>query len=584
MAKEKLSLKEGLKFVFEHLPSRSKFYLGVSAILISSVLSAVVPFIYGRLIDLALNANSSFYSIGKLIVFWVSLSILANLFGKYGNKKSYELSIDLSNSLTSDLYSHIINLPISFYKEKKIGEVNRKIDRGAGSMYTIIEDVLFSFFPAVLSFFIALIILFSVEWRLAAILIVMSGIFVLITLHYTKQILKTQIILHRKYEKSYGSIFDIVRNIPTVKSNTNENLAKKIITKELNEAGRVEKNWRFLWLKMGLWQGIIDVLGFSSVFSFGILMLRGGTLTAGSLVMFIAYIPMLTRPLSNLASQYRQLNSSLMALGRALKLYDYFPERDTPKSLDLDIKGKVEFKQVYFYYKKTVPILNNISFVAEPGEKVAIVGESGVGKTTLVDLIGRYYHPQKGKILIDNIDIKRISLKSLRKQMAAVPQEVALFNDTIKQNIRYGRLNATEKEIIEAAQLANASEFIEKFPQKYNQVVGERGIKLSTGQKQRIAIARAILRNPKILILDEATSALDSVSEKLVQEGLERLMRGRTSFIIAHRLSTIKSADKIIVLKEGEIVEMGKHEDLILKSDGVYRQFWEMQSGLQNSS
>jgi len=361
-------------------------------------------------------------------------------------------------------------------------------------------------------------------------------------------------------------------------------LAQKTITRQLNKAGVAEKKWRFIWLKMGLFQSIVSIVGFSSVFTSGILMLRQGTLSPGSLVMFIAYVSLLTRPLNNLANQYRQLNSSLMALDRALKLYDYHPEKDNPQNKELHIRGKVEFRNVSFYYKKQVPILNNISFVAEPGEKIALIGESGVGKTTLVDLIGRYYHPQKGKILIDDIDINKIKLKSLRKQMAVVPQEVTLFNDTIKRNIQYGRLDATEEEIIEACRLANASEFIEKFPNKYSQVVGERGIKLSVGQKQRIAIARAILRNPKILILDEATSALDSASEKLVQEGLERLMTGRTSFIIAHRLSTIKNADKIIVLQKGEVVEMGKHEDLIQKPGGLYRQFWELQSGLQKIS
>ncbi len=582
MTKDKIDLKQGVQFIFKHLPSRSKFYLGITAVLLASILTAIVPFIYGRLVDLAVNVNSPLILIVRLVVYWVCLSIIVNLLERYGEKNSYELTIDVSNNLYADLYKHVVDLPISFHKEKKVGEVTRKIDRGTQSVYTIIEDVLFSFLPAILSFIVALIILFSVEWRLTMILLLMTVVFVIITIHYTKQLIKTQLVLHRSYEKSFGSIFDILRNTQTVKHNTNEALEQKSISKQLNFAGIVEKKWRLIWLKMGLWQQIISTLGFGGVFSFGVLMLKQASLTPGSLVMFVAYVSMLTFPLNRLANQYRQLNSSLIALKRATKFYEYIPEQDLPGAKDIQIIGIVKFDKVDFYYKKNIPILKNISFAVNAGEKIALVGESGVGKTTLVDLIGRYYYPQKGKIFIDGVDIAKITLQSLRKQMAIVPQEVALFNDTIKQNIKYGRMEASEKEIIEAAQIANASEFIDKFPKKYNQIVGERGIKLSTGQKQRIAIARALLRNPKILILDEATSALDSVSEKLVQEGLNRLMEGRTSFIIAHRLSTIKNADKILVLKDGEIVEMGKHEDLIEQPHGIYRQFWELQGGLQN--
>ncbi|OGZ02495.1 MAG: hypothetical protein A2390_02015 [Candidatus Liptonbacteria bacterium RIFOXYB1_FULL_36_10] len=209
---------------------------------------------------------------------------------------------------------------------------------------------------------------------------------------------------------------------------------------------------------------------------------------------------------------------------------------------------------------------------------VALVGKSGVGKTTLMDLAGKYYLPQVGRVEIDGVDLKKINLQSLREQMAVVPQEVMLFNDTVLNNIRYAKPKASEKEVKEAAKMANAHEFIMKFSKGYRQVVGERGIKLSTGQKQRIAIARAILRNPRILILDEATSALDSESEKLIQEALKKLVEGRTTFIIAHRLSTIQNADKIIVLENGKIAEMGRHEDLMKNPDGIYRNFWELQT------
>jgi ATP-binding cassette subfamily B protein len=574
------NIKQELRFILSKIKNRPKLYWGVFAALLSSGLLAIIPYLYGRLIDLAIQPNSSLAIILKFIIFWIIISLGADFLDRYSEKNSYEITIDLTNDLTVDLYNHILNLPISFHKEQKIGEVTRKIDKGVEGIYNIIEDVLFSFLPTIISFFIALLILFSVEWRLSTILLITIFFFIWLTIVYTKKIIKIQTLLHQSYEKAYGNLFDALRNAQTVKANTAEHFEYKKSIKQWNSAGEVEKIFRSLWLQMGLWQKIITTISLGSIFSLGILMLRNGHLTPGKLLMFVGYISLLTNPLYKLASQYRSLNSSLVSLRRAILFYDYQEEKDFKNAKDINIKGEIEFKNVSFYYKKGNPILIDISFYVQPGEKIAIVGESGVGKTTLVDLIGRYYLPQKGEIFIDGLNIKKIKLTSLRRQIAVVPQEVALFNGTIKENIRYGRPNATDKEIIEAARVANASEFIEKFPKKYNQIVGERGIKLSVGQKQRIAIARAILRNPKILILDEATSALDSASEKLVQEGLNNLIQGRTSFIIAHRLSTIKNADKILVLKDGKIVEMGKHEDLIQKPNGIYRKFWELQGTL----
>jgi len=574
-------IKQDLKFILNQIKQRSKLYWGIFAILISSILTAIVPYLYGRLVDLAIEPNSLLVIIIQLVLLWIIINLIANALERYGTQISYNLTVDLSNQLTTDLYIHILNLPISFHKEQKIGKVLRKIDRGTSSIYELIDDVLFSFAPAIISFIMALGILFWVEWRLSLILLVAILIFIWVTIFYTRKIIKTQTLVHQTYERAYGYLFDTVLNAQTVKSNTNENLESKNHKKRFNLAGRIEKKWRSLWITMGFWQRIINVLSFGSVLGLGILMLRNGQLSPGKLVMFVGYISLLNSPLNRLASQYRQLHSSLTAFRRAISYYKLGEEKDFFGAKDLNIKGRVEFRNVYFYYKKTTPVLEDISFGAKAGEKIAIVGESGVGKTTLLDLISRFYLPQKGTISIDGINIKKIKIKSLRNQIAIVPQEVALFNDTIKQNIRYSKPNATDEEIKQAAEVANASEFIEKLPQKYSQLVGERGIKLSTGQKQRVAIARALLRNPKILILDEATSALDSVSEKLVQEGLNNLMKSRTSFIIAHRLSTIRSADKILVLKDGRIVEAGKHEELIQKPKGIYREFWELQTTLQ---
>lgn len=243
-----------------------------------------------------------------------------------------------------------------------------------------------------------------------------------------------------------------------------------------------------------------------------------------------------------------------------------------------EIKGEIQFKNITVVYENdNRETLKNISFTADAGKVIALVGESGAGKTTLVDLIPRFINMNKGKIILDGNDITKLNLKSLREKIAIVPQEPILFNDTIRINIGYGDTNASEEEIINAAKSAYAHDFIMKFPKGYEQLVGERGIKLSAGQKQRIAIARAVLRNPKILILDEATSALDSISEKLVQKALMELIKGKTVFVIAHRLSTIRNADKILVLKDGEIIEEGTHKELLGKN-GIYKELHDLQS------
>jgi ATP-binding cassette subfamily B protein len=262
-----------------------------------------------------------------------------------------------------------------------------------------------------------------------------------------------------------------------------------------------------------------------------------------------------------------------------VKLLDV-PSEDMKSGRDVTVRGTVEFRNIRFRYREDRPALEDVSFTVRHGERVALVGESGEGKTTLVDLLGRYYMPQSGEILIDGTPSGDINLRSLRSQMAYVPQELSLLHDTIETNIRLGRLDATKEEIRRAARLAHLTEFIEKLPDGWETKVGERGLKLSGGERQRVALARAFLRDPKILILDEPTSNLDSKTEAFIQESLAELMRGRTTFIIAHRLKTVADADRILVLKDGRIVEQGTHEELLRRPDGAYRALLKAQSSV----
>jgi ABC-type multidrug transport system fused ATPase/permease subunit len=304
-------------------------------------------------------------------------------------------------------------------------------------------------------------------------------------------------------------------------------------------------------------------------------------MTIGELLAFNSYAAMIFGPFVTIARQWQTIQNGIVNIQETEKILQIDPENYHPKdAVTLDLQGNIEFKNVNFYYEKEKPVLQDISFSVKAGQVIALVGESGVGKSTLIDLISAYNFPIDGTILIDGHEIQKINLKQLRSQIAVVPQEVVLFNDTIKINIKYGNFSATDDEMISASKKAHALDFIEKFPDRWEQVVGERGVKLSVGQKQRVAITRAILRNPKILILDEPTSALDAGSEKIITKSLEELMQGKTTFIIAHRLSTVRKADKILVFKDGRIIESGTHAELSVKQGGEYKRLYDLQIGL----
>jgi len=568
------------KIIWSYLRKyKGKVYLIIFLAIVSAGIAAVIPYLYGRLVDIAILRSTSLELIGEVLLLWLVLAALRDWLQRLFRNKSSYVTIDAYNDFFLNIINHLLDLPLTFHKNKKMGEIIQRVQRGAGNLEMIVDQVVFNIGPNFLTVIISLIIMGFIELRLALLLFFVLVFYSLVTIWKMNPMIKIQKRMNEAYERAHGNVYDSVLNVQTVKSFTNENSEKKKLYKGLwGKAGILEKSLRDLWRCLSAWQQTILNLGFVSIFAGAVMMLRSGIITPGQLVMFIGYVYLSYSPFYMLAMHYRRVKTGLIVIKRARKLLNVEAEPYQKDKKELkNIKGGVEFFDINFGYQKNKNVLRDINFKVEPGQMVALVGESGVGKTTLIDLISRYYFPKQGKILVDDKDISEVSLESLRKNIAIVPQEVILFNDTIKNNIRYGRPRATEKEIIQASKAAHVDEFVKKFDKKYEQLVGERGIKLSTGQKQRVAIARAILRDPKILILDEATSSLDSATEKLVQDALACLIKGRTTFVIAHRLSTIQKADLILVLEKGRIVEEGDHQELISKG-GVYKELSKLQS------
>ncbi|HUY69864.1 MAG TPA: ABC transporter ATP-binding protein, partial [Candidatus Tyrphobacter sp.] len=351
----------------------------------------------------------------------------------------------------------------------------------------------------------------------------------------------------------------------------------------LNKAYSLWYGLETIWSNVGFFQRAIVLATQLTIFIMSVHLIANGVITIGGLIALNAYAGMFFGPFVQLGYSWQIIQNGIISAAHLEEVFEEPKEKYIPEeAIELNrIEGRVAFEKVSFRYGPDQPwVLTDITFEAKPGQIIALVGESGVGKSTAISLISGYGFPDEGRVLIDDADTRKLNLTVLRKQIAVVPQEVALFNDTLKANIRYGSFGASDNEVIAAAKQARIDEFVNTLPEKYETIVGERGIKLSVGQKQRVAIARAILRDPAILILDEPTSALDAKTEKTVTESLGKLMRGRTTFIIAHRLSTIRKADLILVFDKGKIVERGSHEELINKKRGVYRHLYEYQIGL----
>ncbi len=426
-------------------------------------------------------------------------------------------------------------------------------------------------------------VMFYINWRFTLIALSVAPVLFMIVYTYTRRIKKASRAVRKKEGEIVSVIEEVLGSIRVVKAFAREDYELRRLEEESLEGVEINLRARGLKAKLTPIVQIIVAVGTCLVLWFGTRMVLSTTLSAGSLIVFILYLGKMYKPMQELSKMTDAYSKAAVGYERIQEVLQTDKEvKDLPRSRPAPrFRGQIEFEHVHFYYTQDTPILKDVSFKVEAGQVAALVGPTGAGKTTIISLIPRFYDPISGTVKIDGTDIKEFRQKSLRQQISFVLQETVLFHAPVWQNIAYGKPEATRGEILKAAELANASEFVEKLPDGYNTVVGERGMTLSGGQRQRIAIARAIIRNTPILILDEPTSDLDASSEKLVFEALDRLMEGKTTIVIAHRLSTVRKADVIFVVKDGDIVETGKHDDL-LQRGGLYSELYRLQYGEQS--
>ncbi|MBL4936400.1 ABC transporter ATP-binding protein [Clostridium sp. YIM B02515] len=571
----KFSNSEILKRLFSYLKS---YKLKVFVILLLLIFVMVVNIINPYLLKVAIDQNiknndlKGLFIIGAAMVIMNFLSMLAS---SVRIIKMASITNDILLKIRHDLYTHIQKLSFSFFDNRPVGKILARVIGDVNSLQDLFNNAVTNFIPQLLTIICVGIMMFYLNVKLALASIILLPVLAL-SMFSIETFSRRRWQNYRRKRSTFNAFtHEDFSGMKVVQAFANENKTSNtflnLVKDMMGEFIRAVRLNDLFWPLVDTSWG----LGMALVYWFGAKLIGSNDITIGTIIAFTMYIGMFWRPILEISNFYNNMIMSFAAAERIFEIMDVKPDIiDINCAVKMPkIKGQVEFKNVTFGYEDGTVVLDNVSFKINPGETIALVGPTGAGKTTIVNLISRFYDSQGGEVLIDGRNVKNVELESLRSQMGIMLQDTFLFSTTIKENIRYGKLDATDEEVIAAAKAVSAHEFIMGLENGYDTEVNERGSRLSVGQRQLISFARALLANPRILILDEATSNIDTQTEKLVQRGIQKLLHGRTSFVIAHRLSTIRDCDRIMVVNDGTIVEAGTHDEL-MNSKGLYHSLY----------
>ncbi len=576
----KTSLKKSLR-LFQYIGTHKwKMYLGLVFLLLTGGTALLFPMMLGKLIKTVEVAD--YNAINSIGIYLIIVLVFQSVFSYFRIYLFVNYTENTLAALRQAIYAHLIQLPMSYFAQQRVGDLNSRMSADVAQIQDTLTTTIAEFLRQFILIIGGIILLLVISPKLTILMLAIVPVVAVAAVIFGRFIRKTSRQVQEKIAESNTIIEETLQGIANVKAFANEFFENVRYRKSTEDIV-------FNAIRGGKYRGafasfvIFCLFGaIVAVIWYGVKLASTGQLLIGDLISFILYSAFVGASFGGVAELYAQIQKAVGAVERVFEILDEVPENLTIGELQTvttRINGDVRFENVAFTYpsRKEIQVLKNVTITAHKGETIAIVGPSGAGKSTIAALLLRFYDPESGTIYIDDKKAIDYSLTELRNNMAIVPQDVLLFGGSIKENIAYGKPSATMEEITEAARKANAFDFVESFPEKFETIVGERGIKLSGGQRQRIAIARAVLKNPSILILDEATSSLDSESERIVQEALDKLMVGRTSFVIAHRLSTIRKADKIIVIDKGVVAESGTHDELMQNEKGLFRNLNKLQ-------
>lgn len=560
-------------------PFRKSVFIILFLVFAVAALDAFEPLLLKSLFD-RLGKNGPGRELMFVVLGLTAIGLWREALNGFSNWLTWRVRLGVNYGLLEATVGRLHSLPLQYHRNETVGSIMTKLDRGINGLVEALAEIAFSILPGIVYLAISMVLMFSLDWRLSLLVLFFAPLPAIIGMWAAKEQTSREKNLLDRWVKIFSRFNEVLAGIVTVKSFAMEENEKKHFLRDVGDANQTVLRGIGTDTKVGVMKNLAALTARISCIGLGAFLISRGGMGIGTLLAFMGYLTGLFGPVQGLTKVYQTVRKASVSLDTVYSILDA-PDsmEDLPSARGLlTTKGEVHFDNVSFSYVQERPILEDINLHVRPGEVIALVGPSGAGKTTMMSLLQRFYDPTRGCIKIDGHDLRLLKQRSLRERIGVVFQDTLLFNDTVMNNIGYGRPGADRAAIENTARAANAHEFILRLPGGYECLAGERGGLLSAGERQRISIARALLKDPPILIFDEATSALDAESEALVQEALDRLIKGRTTFIIAHRLSTVVGADRILVLKDGHIIESGPHHSL-MKANGYYASLVRRQTG-----